>query len=698
MNYGLLKSLLGVKQSIPMKAPSESFRCASKRQKPFIPPTFKKVVFESEKPTVLLVSAVGATGKTTLAQVLSHESGLPVLDLAVHKPVGDHTLRGLLTSAFDISQLTTVFQGLASGSFGLIVDGLDEGRSKTTEKAFHAFLDGVAELVSAGTSTAIVLLGRTITLEETWVYLTDKGVDVGLLSIEPFNLEAARTYIDSFSHGLESTHKKQYGDVRDFILERLGTAFVADGRKSESEFLSFIGYPPVLDAIVTLLEKERDFHGLHEGLKQRVDGKREIQLLDDIAKHILRREKDEKILPNILTPLLSEPRPDDIKQSVRAAFEPAEQCARLIASTMGRSLALSPISDTVLNERYERQLEPFLPEHPFLSNGSFRNVVFESYAVAVLVASGSKANSELVTDYFRTHKHSYYILYLLDLLLPDGEIALPIVPVVLGGALEFRSNTWNVTVNISGPDAEDCPAGSEVSLEIDIELTATGSEEPGRTFSFAAQARGEDEVRLGSRLASTYVNVPCKVAFDEAEELELTAPVEVSASTIAVPVRSLVLRAGASAKGEAAVVLEADDIRTRLETITTNGVDFFVSLSGDGNPAYPLVQYVEKRARAVADPLLSEKLRRARRILVEFRSHSKGELRRFRKKIENQRIIRNEVGRSVLDAFLRDRIVTIKGVFYKLEAEMLDRHLGMSWVDLMKRQTSDRFVEYLRRV
>ena len=78
--------------------------------------------------------------------------------------------------------------------------------------------------------------------------------------------------------------------------------------------------------------------------------------------------------------------------------------------------------------------------------------------------------------------------------------------------------------------------------------------------------------------------------------------------------------------------------------------------------------------------------------------HCIRELRRFRKKIENQRVIRNEVGRSVLDAFLRDRIVTIKGVFYKLEPEMLDRHLGMSWVDLMKRQTSDRFVEYLRRI
>jgi hypothetical protein len=51
---------------------------------------------------VILISAVGATGKTALAEQLSRETRLPILDLGKHKPVGDNTLTGLLTTAYDV--------------------------------------------------------------------------------------------------------------------------------------------------------------------------------------------------------------------------------------------------------------------------------------------------------------------------------------------------------------------------------------------------------------------------------------------------------------------------------------------------------------------------------------------------------------------------------------------------------------------
>lgn len=79
-------------------------------------------------------------------QVLSNRAGLPLLDLATQKPVGDNTLTGLLTGAFAVSDLANVFGGIADGTYGVIVDGVDEARSKTTEKAFEAFLDDIAKL------------------------------------------------------------------------------------------------------------------------------------------------------------------------------------------------------------------------------------------------------------------------------------------------------------------------------------------------------------------------------------------------------------------------------------------------------------------------------------------------------------------------------------------------------------------------
>src|SRR6266487_536503 len=140
MDYYHLRSIVSAgKKEFPLREPSPSFFLAGEKTKPYIEPTFSKVLYDTERPTVILISAVGATGKTALAQQLSRDANLPILDLGKHKPVGANTLTGLLTHAFDVKDLSGVFEGLTSGSFGVIIDGIDEGRSKTTEEAFEAF-------------------------------------------------------------------------------------------------------------------------------------------------------------------------------------------------------------------------------------------------------------------------------------------------------------------------------------------------------------------------------------------------------------------------------------------------------------------------------------------------------------------------------------------------------------------------------
>jgi hypothetical protein len=88
-----------------MKSETDSFAIAAGRQQPYIEPTFAKNEFHSEKPQVIRVSAGGATGKSALAQVLSRRLHLPLLKLGRHKPFGDNTLTGLLTTAFPVDKL-----------------------------------------------------------------------------------------------------------------------------------------------------------------------------------------------------------------------------------------------------------------------------------------------------------------------------------------------------------------------------------------------------------------------------------------------------------------------------------------------------------------------------------------------------------------------------------------------------------------
>ena len=226
MNYYHLKSILGSdKKSLPLRSPSLSFRVVMDRNAPYIEPTFEKVLYEEESPTIVLVSAVGATGKSALASVLSYDCQLPVFDLAKHKPVGDNTLTGLLTSVYDLKDISSLLVGLSNGSYGLIIDGIDEGRSKTTEKGFEAFLDDIANLCGQSQKTTIIMLGRSQIVDECWAYLSDKGLRIGLVTISPFTVDGAKKYIDEFTRAKSSRFLPQYEAARDHLINKLGSAF-----------------------------------------------------------------------------------------------------------------------------------------------------------------------------------------------------------------------------------------------------------------------------------------------------------------------------------------------------------------------------------------------------------------------------------------------------------------------------------------
>jgi hypothetical protein len=104
--YGLKSIVASLKQPIELKCSSDSFYAKSTRVAPYIEPTFTKQEYPSEKPAILLVSAVGASGKSTTAHVLVFDTGLPILHLAKHKPVGDNSLTGILTSAYLIEKVS----------------------------------------------------------------------------------------------------------------------------------------------------------------------------------------------------------------------------------------------------------------------------------------------------------------------------------------------------------------------------------------------------------------------------------------------------------------------------------------------------------------------------------------------------------------------------------------------------------------
>ncbi len=698
MNYYLLRSLLASnKTSIPISTPSPSFG-ARGAERTYIETSYEKVIFSAERPTIVLLSAVGATGKSVLARKLSSDTQLPLLDLATHKPVGDHTLTGLLTAAYDVSQIGAVFQGLATGKFGIIIDGLDEGRSKTTEKAFDAFLDDVIKLTRSAAGTTILMLGRSQTVDECWTYFDDAGVSAGLITISPFNLDSAKQYIDTFTEGSDSAFPDQYRVVRDHIIESLGAAFSGEPEQARESFLFFIGYPPVLDAIVTLLTSERNYHKLLEDFTSAGSGDIELALLRRIADYILARERDLKVIPNIVKPLVDGAPAEIHGPSVDSAFSPEEQCVRLLAYVLGQQVAYPAIPDALLNERYEEQLESWIPEHPFLAGRTFRNAVFEAVVLANIIRLKNGDYGDLALRYAAASKSSYHLIYMLSREDAPSTILPEHLRLIVASALEFRSTRWGVEVTVSGEASEE--GASSVShqlLEIEVEVMLADQEEPSRAFRFTTEVDESTKLHLGSRLFATAISVPCEVELQGLPEVELGAPVEINARSIDLSCESLVTRSAPRSERND-VTLIADRFVSRARQVITNGADLAIAVGTLDGIAYPLIQYAQKQDRPPEDPYLKQKYLRARRILSEFRSHSRGSMARYKYKIESDRVIKNPIGKAVLRSLLSDGILRLEGKFFFLDADLLSSKMGVTWQDLRRGRAPEAMLNYLRQV
>ena len=702
MNYNDLKSIVSSKKStFTMLAPTSSFYVVPKQERAYIEPTFTKQDFEEERPRFLLITAVGASGKSALAGKLSADTGMPILDLGAHPPVADKTLTGLLTTAFPLEELSNILTSLKSGTYGVIIDGIDEGRSKVNEPAFNAFLEDLIKLSAGSSTSSFILLGRTQALLDCWVYLKEKGLSVGLASIDPFSREQAVRYINTFADPPVSGQRAHYDDTRDSILNRLAGAFSG----AAPTYLSFIGYPPVLDAIATLLREEKNYFKLSDSLKEEGANEIEANLLFKIASYILDRERIEKVIPNVVKALLVEFPPSEQAKIESAAYDGEEQAARLIAHALKVACKLEVIPQPGLNAQYEEKLAPFVAEHPFLVGGGheFRNAIFEAVSLAILIAGGKPNYAALVNDYANERRSNLYLIQMLNQVAPNCTVDPSIIHILIGAALEYRSveSKAEITIEPCVPidqDANHFELNSNIDLEILMEVMSSDSDEADKKFNFTFRVNGDDTIVLGSRLSACFIEIPCEVTLSGSDEIELTAPVEISARRINLLSPGLVVRAQPKSN-EKDVILQAREVVSSLTSLPVEaGVEFSVRVTRNAGLHYPLVKYVKEEEMLPAADGIREKHLKLRKILTHFRSHSRGRMAKLRAKVENERVAGNDVGRPVLTRLVKDGVLVPEGSFYFLEPAKVDQLLGVSWMRLREGVVNQKLVEYLQSI
>ena len=291
---------------------------------------------------LILVSAPGAVGKSTLAKQIAFHTRSVYVDLATAGPVGESTLSGGLLQC-------KLVEGWLNNTVALLIDGLDEARLRVTQEAFEAFLRDVARL-STGRTLPTILFGRTGAISDAWLVMDGENLSTPVFEIGFYDHQAAVNFTKTrLRHASETTaHLDVQFRAVELLLSRLRQETESDGDR-------FAGYAPVLLAVADRVVKERNAGALVAA----IESGHQAVTLQSVVNAILNREHQK------LESLQFED-----ETLANRLYSPGEQLDWLVAHTYGTAAPAQPAQTS--NEdgrRYERALKAWVPEHPFLGGG-----------------------------------------------------------------------------------------------------------------------------------------------------------------------------------------------------------------------------------------------------------------------------------------------------------------------------------------
>jgi hypothetical protein len=146
-----------------------------------------------------------------------------------------------------------------------------------------------------------------------------------------------------------------------------------------------------------------------------------------------------------------------------------------------------------------------------------------------------------------------------------------------------------------------------------------------------------------------------------------------------------------------AVYLETNNFHgAQIATVPTLRGGVSLAAAWPGARSHPWNNFAVAPSQ-IENPRLNEALRRFRKFIVSFRSHSKGSLARYRHKIEHERMTKG-AGQSVLDLLVQSKILSldIPRSMYFLDPNKLAEVAGANYADTMAQQFSDKTITFVR--
>lgn len=624
-----------------------------------------------ERSSILLVSAPGAVGKSTLARQIAYATGAVYLDLAAAEPVGGNTLSGGLVKS-------GLYPKWEDQSTAILIDGLDEARLRVTQEALEAFLNDVAEL-SKGRELPTVLFGRTGAVQDTWLVLADSDVELAVLEIGYYGPEASVEFAEAMLRAARPNSPHAVAERRavELLLTRLRKQTESDGDR-------FAGYAPVLQAVADRVSKE----GNASALVAQIEKGAQPVTLQGVVSAILERERGKLgRLP------FQDPKLKDI------LYTPVEQLDRLVARHYHTPPPDLPTMGAKDAEIYDAALKTWVAEHPFLNGGgstpsavfdamisvhALRNPALGEVPLQRELARGAAANPFLSEFYFELHAAESAC---------SGGVILPPEHIgIVYASLRARLSLGD-TASLLVEGREDGVEEEVLRAEVEISLARRDADRP-RVLYFESDQTGA--VRMGVHVEDVEVTVPyTQVEIGPGSEAVLVAPVSIQCAKLIISTDKIIVESPLERRA-AAVFLEAKSLYSpKMVSVPVLRGDAVLAASWPDVRAHPWTSFATEPT-PIEDPRVDEALRRLRKLVIAFRSHSKGRLARFKEKIDHARMTKG-TGQVVLKTMLAESVVSLEGSMYFLDPDRLMAQAGVNYTDCMARRFGSKAIAFAMR-
>jgi hypothetical protein len=355
----------------------------------------------SDTPSVILISAPAAVGKTMLARQLSSDTKALYWNLAEFS-LGSNFFVGTAVEHYGADGYSRFVKELKSGQRGLVLDAADEALVRAGKQNYVAAVQNLAKMISDSQAASVIIFGREDTIDDTAEVLTAQGVAVSRYAVAYFNRSQAEAFVKSKAEQRGSTVVQEF----DAFLEKFfASVSLALGAETWDAARAFIGYAPVLDAVATFYTKAANPIRILESIRRSSDDNHVWELLVEIFERILTREQD-KFAQNFGGD-------DAAKRDFGAsAFTLRAQVSYLLNSRLDpEAFEFADSGDPEWLGELEDQIESQLREHPFRDNGAalqdpnplvrFANSAFRDYVLAVGITDGELVHPLVLQAYWK---------------------------------------------------------------------------------------------------------------------------------------------------------------------------------------------------------------------------------------------------------------------------------------------------------